>query len=463
MAQQRHEHIFWAKTAFSMVGWALICTALMQPLSKGEYPEELRLLSKQKVTSGLQLKPQDVYLLMDASTSMSIKDMSGNTSRFEFAKQVVDQVVSQLSGERVALDAFTTELIPLSPLTNDYLFVRLMLKQLDLNEKEHAGTDFQVALSKFLSDNSDAIKTLVFLSDGGDTQLEYSSGEEYQKRLTDILEPIKEAKKLKVLTIGVGALKESQIPGLEYEGKPVYTKLDESILQKMAQQGHGRYFRAIDHSLIDLSSAIVSDIEKEKEFVQSDRGDLLIKTLYFQIPLGWGILLFALVLVLPDTFAKRVVNTFSALLLMMNFTLPASEKEDMPEAAAYYDVGEYRNARELYEQKAQETDLQPWERAILLYNIGTAYLSEGNWKEAIDTLKAVPLEDNPSPLLRERRDRNLAIAEALKNQSRESLTNTTTLKTTEKEKAIQSLLEMYQEDYLPAVEIKPSKSDQRPW
>lgn len=300
----RIDFLFWIKAIAFGLTWILATLALMQPVSYGEYPEELR---KKGSGSVRQLKPHDVILLIDASASMSVKDTREGISRFDKAKEIADQIISKLNGDNVALHTFTSEPIQISPLTLDYLFVRLVLQQIQINEGGAEGTDLQAALSgmrKLYFDRPDSTqKTLILISDGGDTRYETTTGPAQAQRLDAILASITDAKKenLIVYTIGVGSEHGATIPGITYEGKPVTSALDSTLLKAL-----GIYFPAYEYEAMNIANAIIKEMNQKSEYVtEQTKTDNLIHTLYYQIPLGIAILLLAMALLLPDNFYKR--------------------------------------------------------------------------------------------------------------------------------------------------------------
>ena len=72
---------------------------------------------------------------------MAVVDTRVGESRLDYAKEIIDELVSQLDGEEVALYSLTSEMTLLVPPTNDYLYLRLMLHQVGYNEGDVYGTD----------------------------------------------------------------------------------------------------------------------------------------------------------------------------------------------------------------------------------------------------------------------------------------------------------------------------------
>lgn len=86
---------------------------------------------------------------------------------------------------------------------------------------------------------------------------------------------------------------------------------------------------------------------------------------------------------------------------------PAAQKL-MREAKAYYEAHNYPEAMNLYQSILQEP-LSSWERAIVMYNLGSVWLSSGNWDQAVTTFQSVPMDNPLGPLLADRIHRNLML------------------------------------------------------
>lgn len=407
LALIRPEAIFWSKTILTVIAWILLVVALMQPIKYGNYPVEIRQPSQtdeNKIGKIRRFHP--VYFFLDDSASMSVKDMPGGISRFDYAKQVLDQLLRDLNGEAIALNVFTSEVMPLVPLTNDYLFARLILRQLQINEGGTQGTDLSNLFKYFKENDLTAFasnpKTVVLISDGEDNQMESGSSDSNVKRMDEILQSIPADKDLKIFTVGIGTTAGGEIPNFEFQGQPVQSSLDEEILTKISQKGQGVFYKANQFSILDLSKKISNEIERANAFVTSQidvKKEMLVQTHLFQIPLAVAIILLLFVLLGPDTYVK---STIVILLISVNSLFSLG-----PSPEAYFKVKEYSEVLKFYENLSNQ-NLQPWQETFVLYNIGTTHLASGNPKSAIEILNSISLEQ--APLLIYQTKGNLALA-----------------------------------------------------
>ena len=148
------------------------------------------------------------------------------------------------------------------PLTTDHLAFRSKLEALDIGSAPRGGTaigrTIRRATELFARSPEDATKVLLLFTDGEDHE-----GDPIAEAVTAY-----EEHGVRVFPIGVGDPSRTvgaQVPAsadgkpLLYEGEIVFSKLDISGLQKIADAGHGRYAPLMNlHSLVDAISDLRS-------------------------------------------------------------------------------------------------------------------------------------------------------------------------------------------------------------
>jgi Ca-activated chloride channel family protein len=307
---------YWSKVIALTLVVVLSILAWMEPVGNGHYPTGVKVPLKEDLAK-VRRRVSDVIFLIDASASMGVKDSRTGSTRLEYAKEIVEEVISRLQGENVALWAFTSEPSKLSPLTMDYLFVRLRLRQMDINEGDVAGTNFVEALAalrqEYFSVISPRHRTLIILSDGGDTHLESMPISEQEKETISIANLVGQADvlNLKVYTLGIGSQNGKAVPNVSYEGKPVISKLDDKLLKELANRGRGDYYPANDLTTLNVAENLISKIQKQGGIEELNirtpvlGNKDLVYDLYFQIPLAGAILLLIFSIFFPDTRRKK--------------------------------------------------------------------------------------------------------------------------------------------------------------
>ncbi len=298
------------------VGWisifVLLCVACMDPFGNIRYKN----FSSKKNSE--HEERHAILFLVDVSASMLVPDGANGETRLETAKKIMEDVVRNSRGEMVALYAFTSALTPLVPLTLDYIFTRLSINDVEVNEGGMGGTAFEPSLREFAAQafphRSSLHFSVILLSDGGDNLLGTLQGKEKEKKIGDILAtlPDPEAFHLHLYTIGIGSDEKRLIPGVTFRGREVYSALEPEILENLAHKGEGIYFTASQWSTWNLAREIIHQIENtavEATYHQKKRIGMTSKNalidLYYQIPLGIALLFYSFYLLLPDAFESQ--------------------------------------------------------------------------------------------------------------------------------------------------------------
>jgi Ca-activated chloride channel family protein len=209
----------------------------------------------------------DVVLAIDVSTSMMCEDLS--PSRLENAKHEMQKFVSGLKGDRVGIVAFAGTAIVHCPLTTDYGAAKLLIRILQPDLLPEQGTALadaiQAAQKSF--DNPDVkSRVLVIISDGEDH--EEAAVEAATKAAQE---------GVRIYTIGMGTPQGAPIPLKDKRGADagfkrdkagaiVVTRLNDLLLQRIADAGNGKYLRGTQSSQeLDAIWNDISTMEK-KEF-----------------------------------------------------------------------------------------------------------------------------------------------------------------------------------------------------
>ncbi|MBA3722236.1 MAG: VWA domain-containing protein [Parachlamydiaceae bacterium] len=316
----RSQILTFIKYCCLIFAWILACLALMGPKGNLQYVN----ISEEATSNSanhLEARPQEVIFLVDTSASMQVSDASNGETRLQEAKETIDTIVELLNGQTISLFAFTSQLTELVPPTLDYIFTRLIAKDLHINEGNVGGTNieeaFKVLNHKLFSTPSSKYYYIVLLSDGGDSRVEALKGEEKIIAISKIIEqlPNPEQFHLRIFSVGLGSEKGGDIPNMIVDRKPVHSRLESTLLKEIAQKGNGQYYPANDLSTWDLATFIVNQINKEaiidknsnyNRTVTPVKSENMIYDLYYQIPLGLVLLLLLMIRVLPDTWKSSL-------------------------------------------------------------------------------------------------------------------------------------------------------------
>lgn len=287
---------FYRKVFYLLASWIFAVISLMGPYGNSHYLEN-------KNNGGVNNK-ENIILLIDTSQSMAVEDVRTGRSRLNLSKEIADEIISNLKGQNLAIDTFTSDLAQLVPLTPDYIFSRIVLKNIGINYEGQKGTDFVNVINNLLTTDSKEPTTIILLSDGGDLLYEGDNKVIKEKRYRELSEIIKKEKwpNLSIISIGVGSNEGKEIPNVVKDSKPVISKLNPDLLQLLAKETNGYYFIADKYSLEDLSKKILEKIndKKIKNEPHEKIETVVVYDLYFQKPLTFAIILLAIYLITPD-------------------------------------------------------------------------------------------------------------------------------------------------------------------
>ncbi len=238
----------------------------------------------------------DIFIAVDVSKSMLAQDLL--PSRLERSKMAVEDLVSQLKGDRVGLIAFAGSAFVQCPLTVDYDSFLQTVEDLDVNLIPRGGTDIESAIEEarrsFNAGSESVNKVLIIITDGETHEGDPVAAAEKAAR-----------ENITIHTIGVGTAAGDLVRVVDEqgegsflknkEGDVVKSRLNEDLLKNIAFKAQGVYVKATPTQFgLDLvyhnkiSAMEIKDVEGQTEKRYTER---------YQIPLA-----LALVLLLAELF-----------------------------------------------------------------------------------------------------------------------------------------------------------------
>jgi Ca-activated chloride channel family protein len=229
---------------------SLFCVALSQPYRMGK-----RLPTPEK--------HRDIVFLVDTSLSMILRDyvVAGKrTERMTMLKEVLQQFIQALHGNRIGLVVFSEQPYYYVPLTNDYALLQFQLQRLQAAVLTGRSSDISRALLYSLRwVDQDAAKTkgpkpvLVLITDANRTarHIDPRAAAKYiaERHIT-----------LHTIAIGAGSYagEDKAHQALIYHPASFY------LLESIAKAGHGKFFWAKDQdSLQQALHAINATAQRE--------------------------------------------------------------------------------------------------------------------------------------------------------------------------------------------------------
>jgi len=261
-----------------MLLWILLLLAAAKPQWLGEpvtIPQEGR----------------EMMLAVDLSGSMDEHDMMigrQKVNRLGMLKYVLNDFIERRVGDRLGLILFADTAYVQTPLTYDRKTVQQMLNEAVLGlvgDKTAIGDALGLAAKRF-NDKGDSNRILILLTDGQNTAGNIEPME--------ALEIAREAG-VKVYTIGIGA--DEMLVRSLFGTRRVNpsAELDETLLNTIAEQTGGRYFRARDTKELEQIYQLLDELEP----VEDDPIQLRPQQALFFWPLGLALLVSALAVLFP--------------------------------------------------------------------------------------------------------------------------------------------------------------------
>jgi len=260
-------------------GLALAVVALAQPV---------------QLTAPLQAEtqsePVDLVLVVGTAISMRLRDylVDGQpVDRMSLARQFLDGLVSGYRGRRIGLVLLGNPPLLWLPLSGDKQVVRdaiARIRPVLAGRLSDSGATLALVGERFAGPGE---KVVVMVSDGG-LQLGAISPIEAAARLR--------AQGFSLYVIGLGA-SAGEAQSTE-QGGLLFQAADLDMLEQVAEAGGGRLFHVQD---AEAFGAALATIEARHRRPVAARPGQRLRTAWYPLPLGLGMLLLVLALVLPPS------------------------------------------------------------------------------------------------------------------------------------------------------------------
>jgi len=200
----------------------------------------------------------DIVLGLDISGSMLAQDLKPD--RLEAAKMVSQDFFTGRPNDRIGLVVFAGEAFTQCPLTTDHVIIEEMLDDIKsgiIQDGTAIGDGLATAINR-LKESQAISKVIILLTDG-----QNNAGSIAPLSAAEIAKIYG----IRIYTIGVGTIGYAPYPvqtpfGIQYQNMEV--KIDEDLLQKVANMTDGKYFRATDNSSLKKVYQEIDQLEKSK-------------------------------------------------------------------------------------------------------------------------------------------------------------------------------------------------------
>lgn len=239
------QYLYFSLYVFRILAIGLLIVALARPQSTS---------SRQDVS----IEGIDIVMALDVSGSMLAMDLKPD--RLEAAKEVASEFISGRPNDRFGLVIFSGEAFTQVPLTTDHTVVKNLFKEVKsgmIEDGTAIGDGLATAVNR-LKDSKAVSKVIILLTDGVNNMgsIDPLSAAEIAKMYG-----------IRIYTIGVGTEGTAPYPvqtPFGVQTQYVEVKIDEALLQKVAEMTDGRYFRATSTGKLREIYKEIDKLEKSK-------------------------------------------------------------------------------------------------------------------------------------------------------------------------------------------------------
>jgi Ca-activated chloride channel family protein len=218
---------------FRLLALAFLLIALARP-------RNVSVSTKIKANRGI-----DIVMAIDVSASMLAKDLQPN--RLEALKVVATNFVNRRPNDRIGIVVYAGESFTQTPITSNKGIIKRTIADIKWGQLE-GGTAIGMGLGSAvnrLKESEAKSKVIILLTDGVN-----NSGFVDPKTATELAKELN----IKVYTIGIGTngmadfpySKDPRTGKLQFRKQQV--EIDEELLQFIASETQGQYFRATDNT-----------------------------------------------------------------------------------------------------------------------------------------------------------------------------------------------------------------------
>lgn len=231
--------------ALRMLAIALIIVVLARPQSTKHW--------RNVTTEGI-----DIIIALDISSSMLARDFQPD--RLDASKDVAIEFISGRPNDRIGLVVFSGESFTQCPLTSDHAVLINMFRDIKsgmIEDGTAIGNGLATSVSR-LKDSKAISKVIILLTDGVNNK-----GEIAPLTAAEIAKTFG----IRVYTVGVGTIGMAPYPvntpmGVQFRNMEV--KIDEDVLQQVAEATDGKYFRATNNKKLKEIYEQIDQLEKSK-------------------------------------------------------------------------------------------------------------------------------------------------------------------------------------------------------
>ncbi|MFW5890515.1 MAG: vWA domain-containing protein [Marinilabiliaceae bacterium] len=200
----------------------------------------------------------DIMISLDISGSMKAMDFEPN--RLDAAKNVATDFISERTNDKIGLVVFAAESFTQCPLTVDKAVLTNLIQDVRigmLKDGTAIGHGLATAVKRIKESDAKS-KVIILLTDGVNNR-----GEIHPLTAAEMAKSFG----IRIYTIGVGSHGTAPVPvntAFGQQVKEMEVKIDEEMMQEVAQMTDGQYFRATDENKLRSIYEEIDQMEKSK-------------------------------------------------------------------------------------------------------------------------------------------------------------------------------------------------------
>ncbi len=313
---------------------------------------------------------QDYILAIDASYSMQADDLK--PTRYEVAKQNIEELLHKLPKDRFSIFAFTTNAMLISPPTTDTEISMMALDVLNPKFILSKGTSLFELLQTITKTTYDT-KNLIIFSDGGEEH--------------DIQTLVTLAKKNHIIPYIIatgtkdGAILKKNDFNIKDENNNLVISRINPILKDFALGSGGKYYE-LTHNANNVVSELISDLKNTSQKNEQTTTQVLSFTELFYTPLFLAILLFF-------TAVTKIHQLY--LLFFPVLFLPNSSHAFLLDFYHLDKANKYSHEKQYFNAIEEFQSISPSVESY--FNIGVNYYKAKEYKQAIEIFSKIKSTD----------------------------------------------------------------------
>jgi Ca-activated chloride channel family protein len=224
----------YSRNTLYIAGWLLFAIAMAGP----------RLLLERPAT--LETPDMNIMIVVDVSRSMQTRDIE--PSRLQRVQIEINELLQSADNARIGIILYTSRAHVLLPFTHDFNAVKYYLRLIDSialpTYGSQANDALELARKEIEAASFDTKSAVLWITDGDIPNNKEDSLQAFQTTINDLNKA-----SIPLYILGIGSPEGDAIPDdesgwLQHDGRPVISRMNETLLEDIAKSAQGRFIIA---------------------------------------------------------------------------------------------------------------------------------------------------------------------------------------------------------------------------